>query len=211
LLKVPRDTATRYGCIVADPQTAEVLHYTEKPQTFVSDLISCGVYLFSPMIFKDMEKAVAIHHQHFSSADVEEYHPDSLNPDSVRLEQDILRPLAGTKRLFVYETKEFWRQIKNAASAVPANKLYLSHYRQVAPGRLSVAATGKEASTRAEIIGDVFIHPTASVHPSCKLGPNVSIGPRAVIGKGVRIKESIILDNVEVKVRRAPFLVQIWW
>ena len=31
--------------------TNEVLHYAEKPETFVSDIINCGVYLFSSSIF----------------------------------------------------------------------------------------------------------------------------------------------------------------
>jgi hypothetical protein len=34
--------------------------------------------------------------------------------DELRLEQDILAPLSQSKRLFVYETKDFWRQIKSA-------------------------------------------------------------------------------------------------
>lgn len=29
----------------------KILHYVEKPETFVSHLISCGIYLFSPAIF----------------------------------------------------------------------------------------------------------------------------------------------------------------
>lgn len=32
----------------------------------------------------------------------------------LRLEQDLLRPLAQARKLFVYETKDFWRQIKTA-------------------------------------------------------------------------------------------------
>jgi mannose-1-phosphate guanylyltransferase len=51
-----------------------------------------------------------------------------------------------------------------------------------------------------EIIGAVYIHPSAHVDPTAKIGPNVSIGPRAVIGKGVRVKDSIILDNVTIGV-----------
>ena len=62
------------------------------------------------------------------------------------------------------------------------------------------AAGGDVAANGPTIIGDVYIDPTAQVHPSAKLGPNVSIGPRVIIGKGVRVKESILLDNVEVKV-----------
>ena len=30
----------------------QVLHYVEKPSTFVSDIINCGIYLFTPDIFQ---------------------------------------------------------------------------------------------------------------------------------------------------------------
>jgi mannose-1-phosphate guanylyltransferase len=89
---VPKETASRYGCVVRDPEHA-VTHYVEKPESFVSDLISCGVYVL---------------------------HPDVLGRrpvtegKMVRLEQDVLMPMAGTGHLFVYETALFWRQLKTA-------------------------------------------------------------------------------------------------
>ncbi|XP_077979375.1 mannose-1-phosphate guanylyltransferase regulatory subunit alpha-A-like isoform X3 [Glandiceps talaboti] len=43
-----------YGCLVEDEQTHEVCHYVEKPQTFVSSTINCGMYLFSPEIFQNI-------------------------------------------------------------------------------------------------------------------------------------------------------------
>ena len=49
-----------------------------------------------------------------------------------------------------------------------------------------------------EVIGDVWVHPSAQIHPSAKLGPNVSIGADSVIGKGCRVKEAVILDNVQL-------------
>jgi mannose-1-phosphate guanylyltransferase len=33
----------------------------------------------------------------------------------LRLEQDVIAPLAAARRMYVYETKDFWRQIKTAA------------------------------------------------------------------------------------------------
>ncbi|MEE6488947.1 hypothetical protein FKM82_015441 [Ascaphus truei] len=47
-----RKQSLNYGCIVAKAETHEVLHYVEKPSTFVSDIINCGIYLFSPSIFQ---------------------------------------------------------------------------------------------------------------------------------------------------------------
>jgi mannose-1-phosphate guanylyltransferase len=43
--------ANTYGCIVEDKSTHEVLHYVEKPETYVSSLINCGIYLLNKEIF----------------------------------------------------------------------------------------------------------------------------------------------------------------
>uniref|UniRef100_A0A8C4WKT7 GDP-mannose pyrophosphorylase A n=1 Tax=Gopherus evgoodei TaxID=1825980 RepID=A0A8C4WKT7_9SAUR len=47
-----RKQSLNYGCIVANMETCEVLHYVEKPSTFVSEIINCGIYLFTPAIFQ---------------------------------------------------------------------------------------------------------------------------------------------------------------
>lgn len=44
--RVFHDEAKKYGCLVADPMSKEILHWAEKPETFVSDIINCGIYLF---------------------------------------------------------------------------------------------------------------------------------------------------------------------
>jgi len=52
-----REQALNYGCLVVDRQTSEVLHYVEKPTTFVSAMINCGVYIFTPSIFQHLANA----------------------------------------------------------------------------------------------------------------------------------------------------------
>ena len=49
--------STHYGCIAWDKQTHEVKHYVEKPSTFVSTTINCGVYLFTKLIFQILSEA----------------------------------------------------------------------------------------------------------------------------------------------------------
>ena len=49
--KVPPEAASNFGCIVSDPQSHEVLHYVEKPSTYISSTINCGVYLFDTSLF----------------------------------------------------------------------------------------------------------------------------------------------------------------
>lgn len=48
-----RQQSLNYGCLVLDNESC-VAHYVEKPSTFVSTLISCGVYIASNEIFQTM-------------------------------------------------------------------------------------------------------------------------------------------------------------
>ena len=200
--RVSEDAATNFGCIVSDTHTKRVLHYVEKPESHISNLINCGVYLFSSeTIFPSIKSAIKRRSDRprlvsYPSAENLESSgfPDKEDGESnevLRLEQDILSDLADSKQFFVHETKDFWRQIKTAGSAVPANALYLQKAFQNQSEEL--------ASPSANIIPPVFIHPTADVDPTAKLGPNVSIGARATIQAGVRIKDSIVLDDTEIR------------
>lgn len=202
--RVSNDAAGNFGCLVSDAHTGRVLHYVEKPESHISNLINCGVYLFSTeTIFPSIRSAIKRRTErprlvsYPSSENLEtsfgggEPDEDGEKNEVLRLEQDILSDLADTKQFYVYETKDFWRQIKTAGSAVPANALYLQKAMQSGSEEL--------AAPSASIVPPVFIHPTATVDPTAKLGPNVSVGPRAVIGPGVRVKESIVLEDVEIR------------
>jgi mannose-1-phosphate guanylyltransferase len=84
------------------------LHYVEKPDTFISDLISCGVFLFDITVFNEMKKALEKKESQEQGEFVSSSH------DDLRLEQDILRPLTESSNLYVHITKQFWKQIKTA-------------------------------------------------------------------------------------------------
>ncbi|KAK7911569.1 Proteasome subunit alpha type-2 [Apiospora marii] len=199
--RVSDDAATNFGCIVSDSHSRRVLHYVEKPEGHISNLINCGVYLFSvDAIFPSIKTAIKRRTDrprlvsYPSSENLESSFmadDDDEKKEVLRLEQDILSDLADSKQFFVYETRDFWRQIKTAGSAVPANALYLQKAGQNGSEEL--------AKPSPNLIAPVFIHPTATVDPTAKLGPNVSIGPRAVIGAGARVKETIVLEDSHIK------------
>ncbi|KAL1304092.1 hypothetical protein AAFC00_000527 [Neodothiora populina] len=206
--RVSNEAATNFGCIVSDSHTKRVLHYVEKPESHISNLINCGVYLFSTeCIFPAIRTAIkrradrprllsypsseALDSQDFTLNTADDDEDEEVKTEVIRLEQDILSDLADTSKFFVLETKDFWRQIKTAGSAVPANALYLTKaFQQQSPELAKPSAT---------ILPPVFIHPTATVDPTAKLGPNVSIGPRAHVGAGARIKDSIVLEDAEIR------------
>ncbi|XP_062861619.1 mannose-1-phosphate guanyltransferase alpha-A isoform X2 [Trichomycterus rosablanca] len=186
-----RKQSLNYGCIVENEQTSEVLHYVEKPSTFVSDIINCGIYLFTPEIFKHIGDVFQKNQQDLM---LDEQCNGKQRAEVIRLEQDIFTALAAQKKLYVYKTDRFWSQIKSAGSAIYASRLYLNQYHKSHPERL---ATNKDAGPK--IIGNVYIHPTAVIDPTAALGPNVSIGMGVTIGAGVRVRESIILHGATLQ------------
>ena len=200
--RVSKDVATNFGCIVSAEHSKRVLHYVEKPESHISNLINCGVYLFSTdAIFPSIRSTIKKRADrprlvsYPSTENLEAMYNQDMDEgegsEIVRLEQDILPDVADNNQFYVYETKDFWRQIKTAGSAVPASALYLQKAFQAQAEEL--------AKPSANIMPPVYIHPTAEIEPTAKLGPNVSVGPRANIGPGVRVKESIVLEDVEIK------------
>ncbi|CAI0455729.1 unnamed protein product [Linum tenue] len=201
VIKVSAESANQFGELVADPNTKELLHYTEKPETFVSDLINCGVYVFTPDIFTAIESVFANREDRANplrDTSFESLYSStrtSVPKGFVRLDQDILSPLAGKKQLYTYETTDFWEQIKAPGISLKCSALYLSRFRATAPGLLASGDGTKKAKT----VGEVYVHPSAKVHPTAKIGPNVSISANVRVGAGVRLINSIILDDVELK------------
>ncbi|KAL4608989.1 mannose-1-phosphate guanyltransferase alpha [Arapaima gigas] len=213
-----RKQSMNYGCIVENQQTNEVLHYVEKPSTFVSDIINCGIYLFTPEIFQHIGTVFQKNQQDML---LEEQTNGWQRAEVIRLEQDIFTALAGQGKLYVYKTDHFWSQIKSAGSAIYASRLYLNQYHKTHPERLArneeggVKIIGNHSlcahcslNCRVMILpvlkcvlflGNVYIHPTANIDPTAVLGPNVSIGTGVTIGAGVRVRESIILHGATLQ------------
>ncbi|OXB35880.1 mannose-1-phosphate guanylyltransferase [Cryptococcus neoformans] len=180
-VNVKKETATQYGCIVTDPETNQMVHYVEKPEGWISNIVNGGVYLFDKSLF-DVIK-VAMDEKTARAAEDPLVKPDEI----LRLEQDVIVPLAAARKMYVYQTHDFWRQIKTAASAVTATALYLSNYKLTNPSLLAPPAPN--------IIPPTFIDPSATIDPSAKIGPNVAIGPNVTVGQGVRIKDAIVLEG----------------
>lgn len=215
--KVPKERTHAFGVVVIGEDN-KVVHYAEKPETFVSDVINCGVYCFSSSIFDKLGEIYKANHS--SAADIEGRDKDAIRLEQVRCAlrkrerliplffffrsflQDVLIPLGGSGKLFAFVTESNWAQLKSAGSALPANALALGLTAKNEPSKLTTAASFTDKGLKApQLTGPLIIHPSAKVDPSAKLGPNVSIGANVVIGAGVRVKDSIILDDVTIKVR----------
>ncbi|GLJ08966.1 hypothetical protein SUGI_0099410 [Cryptomeria japonica] len=198
--KVSTEATGEFGELVADTETKELLHFAEKPETHVSDYINCGVYIFTPDIFHTMQNLTPTPKQRgyfrrLSSFESLEFSSQSVQKEFIRLDEDLFTPLVGKKKIYTYETLDVWEQIKTPRMSLKCSSLYLKQYRLNTPELLS----NGDASVTANIIGDVYVHPSSKIHPTAKIGPNVSISANARIGPGVRLSECIILDDVEVQ------------
>ncbi|XP_060008003.1 mannose-1-phosphate guanyltransferase alpha isoform X5 [Lagenorhynchus albirostris] len=220
-----RTQSLNYGCIVENPQTHEVLHYVEKPSTFVSDIINCGIYLFSPEALKPLRDVFQRNQQDGQLCLPLGEDSSGLWPGAgtIRLEQDVFSALAGQGQIYVHLTDGIWSQIKSAGSALYASRLYLSQYQLTHPERLAKHTPGgpriRDPEVKSQslpslnqmwfgvfaprssllLLGNVYIHPTAKVAPSAVLGPNVSIGEGVTMGEGVRLRESIVLHGATLQ------------
>uniref|UniRef100_UPI0034D33CC1 mannose-1-phosphate guanylyltransferase regulatory subunit alpha isoform 3 n=1 Tax=Mus musculus TaxID=10090 RepID=UPI0034D33CC1 len=178
-----RTQSLNYGCIVENPQTHEVLHYVEKPSTFISDIINCGIYLFSPEALKPLRDVFQRNQQ---DGQLEESPGSWPGAGTIRLEQDVFSALAGQGQIYVHLTDGIWSQIKSAGSALYASRLYLGRYQITHPERLARHTPGGP-----RIRGNVYIHPTAKVAPSavehtCVLHSIVGWG--STVGRWARVE-----------------------
>lgn len=156
----------------------------EKPNNYVSPLINCGIYVVSTDIFPTIASVF-----YSRKEDCGYGNGNGKDQGHIQLEQEILQPLAGSGRLFTLTEHNLkWAQVKNASSAIYANRQSLELQKKYHPERFLY-------KTSCKIIDNVFIHPTAIIDDTAVLGPNVSIAKNVTIGPGVRIRESIILDD----------------
>lgn len=192
--KIADEATSKFGCLVIEHETGEVLHYVEKPEFFVSNFINAGVYLFDSSVFSILESLSRKRDSMDLSAiagSLDSITESSENIRSVQnkpllIEIDVLKKLNEKRKLFSYKVDGFWTRIKSAASAVEANSIVLQHSHH------SLLASGN-------VIQPVFIHPSANVHPTAKIGPNVSIGKKVIVGAGARVRDCILLDNCQIK------------
>ncbi|DBA01005.1 TPA: hypothetical protein N0F65_006266 [Lagenidium giganteum] len=215
--RVFHEEAKKYGCLVQDPQTKQIMHWAEKPETFVSDIINCGIYLFDVALMDVIVRVgdeISRQRQRSESNaevcegyDLKKLFPEFSNLNNLRLEQDVLLPLAGQGSIYLFETGDFWCQIKTPGMAVTCSELYMQRFRYTNPTALS--STGGKLSPQIE--GNVVIDPTAQVHPTAKLGPNVCVAAGVTIGPGARVAHSIILEGVTIKAHACVLFSIIGW
>ncbi|KAI9603506.1 hypothetical protein KEM48_001463 [Puccinia striiformis f. sp. tritici PST-130] len=183
-VRVSKQLSTKFGCIVTNPETSQALHYVEKPESFLSEIIILAS--ISSINLSSMKSS-----RHGSKG-------QTVGDDLLRLEQDVISPLADRGKLYVYETKSLWKQIKTAGPPIVLQLCLTGQHacsrivqvqHPVLLRRRSPTIIAKAPPTNVlgpEIVEPCYIDETGVIDPSAKIGPNVSIGANVKIGFGVR-------------------------
>lgn len=220
----PSGDARAYGCMVKHSETCELLHYVEKPETWVSNLINCGIYVAETNSFYALLDKTCSERSRWSvidsSGNLSSSNLGESDCSHIRLEQDIIMQYEGRKTVYVYEHDDFWCQIKEPAAALLASKLYLEHYAKSQPNMLADHSYRPEVlvprlysstsddfgrgsvtmgSATPTFVGPVFVHSTARIAAGAKIGPNVSIGAGCVVGAGARLFHCIVLEDCVIR------------
>lgn len=219
--RMSKNNLSKYGCLVVEDTTNQVQHFVEKPESFISDIISCGVYLFNKEIFGKITTVAELRRKTNVAAgiDISQFKEKERLAASnaafhrvegrVQLETDLLPYLASDKTLYAYVmgSADFWLPIKTGSSTIAANRLYLQHFLHHHPTRLSIASlpiaiTPSFYPPRKISINETFAASPAAnsnpeivapvyIHSSAVIHPSAKIGPNAFIGPRVLIGRGV--------------------
>ena len=84
----------------------------------------------------------------------------------------------------------YWMDIGQPKDYLIGQKMFLQSKRD---------QSGDELAKGSNIIGDVWIHPSAEVDPTSVIGPNVVIGERCRVGPGNKIYDATILSKTVIE------------
>lgn len=87
-----KQQSLNYGSVVIDGVTGSVNHYVEKPSSYVSTFINCGIYICSLDVFPEIAQVFHSRELNFSNG--------TRDHGYIEWEREVLTKLAGTGTLF---------------------------------------------------------------------------------------------------------------
>lgn len=181
----PSESPELYG--VVEVEDGFVKSIEEKPENPRSNLVSTGIYVFSPDIYSAIEKT--------ELSDRGEYEL----PESIKI-------LMQTTRVKAVEISEFI-DIGTPWGYLEANALVMERVPPRVEGEIEDGARvkgklileeGAVVKAGSYIEGHVYIGRNSTVGPNCYLRGFATIGKNCRVGNAVEIKNSIIMDGTNV-------------
>lgn len=110
---------------------------------------------------------------------------------------------------FVIDPKKghFFSEVNRHEDKLTCQNEYFKYYSRICPELLQKP----DDIIEEQVLGHCFIHPTADIHPTAVLGPNVSIGAYVKIHEGVRVVNSIVLEDAEIQAHSVIINSMVGW
>ena len=150
---------------------SKVVHFAEKPESYISKTINCGAYLMKPCV---IQRIVEIQRQKEPRA-------------MISIELDLIPRLMQLQDppVYAFSQVEFWAPLKTPQDLLDASALLIN------------SLTNGQKNF---IHSSAIIHPTAKIRPNVAIEAFAEIGPRArlkdaMISQACEIGESSYLAN----------------
>jgi mannose-1-phosphate guanylyltransferase len=118
------------------------------------------------------------------------------------IEKEVFPFVAEAGKLFALPLPGYWMDIGQPQDYITGTGLHLASLRAKAPGAL---ASGPH------IVGNVLIHPSATVAPTARLGPDVVVGEDCVVEDGARLNNCSLLRGARVKAHALVLRSIVGW
>jgi len=182
------ENPSRFGVLKVEGD--KFLEVIEKPQEFISDLVSIGCFIFTPEIFNVLEDIKLSQRGEYELTDAYNF-------------------LAQKEEIKVVSAKDFWLPITFPWSLLRANSFLLQRTKtdisKKSKVEKGVIIKGQVIIGEKTVIkSGVYIEGPVVIGEKCVIGPNAylragtTIGDNCHIGQAVEIKNSIIGDNTNV-------------
>ncbi len=187
LLAKKVDDPSRFGVLVVDKDN-DLKEIVEKPDKFVSDLVSIGVFVFDKSIFGIIDSL------------------EKSKRDEYEL-TDAVTKLASTSKVKVVETTDYWLPIGYWWNYLEANVLMLrSLKKSVIKGVVEDNVTVKGVLILGEdsvIKSGSYIEGPVYIGKNCEIGPHAYLRKDTIVMDGVRTRaeiiDSIVMDGTTAK------------
>ena len=187
LLAVEREQTIGYGVVISE--NGKVIKIHEKPKEVVSHLVNAGGYIFSPVLFDEIDRTSLSTSGEYAITDT------------------IQQMIEKGNDINMVKSKSMWMDAVHSWDFLKANAVILERYSKKLSGKIESGATIKGDVVVGEntvvhagcyIVGPVVIGNNCSIGPNAVILPSTAIGDNTSIDSSVEIQNSIIMNDVRI-------------
>jgi len=170
-------------------ENGKVKKILEKPKEVVSHLVNAGGYIFSPVLFDEIDRTSLSTSGEYAITDT------------------IQQMIEKGNDINMVESKSMWMDAVHSWDFLKANAVILEGYSKKLSGKIESGATIKGDVVVGEntvvhagcyIVGPVVIGNNCSIGPNAVILPSTAIGDNTSIDSSVEIHNSIIMNDVRI-------------